>query len=179
MLLFTTPADRPDLDACISRIAAGDREALAGFYRQTRAAAYGFALSLLKNGPDAEDVLHDAYLRVWTHAQAYRSQDKPMAWLLSIVRNLALDCLRARQRTQPPPAEDLAYVPAVTAEDRLLLSALLEGLGEEERQIVVLHALGGMKHRETAALLDLPLPTVLSKYHRAMKKLRKALEGSQ
>ncbi len=178
MMLFVTPAPGSGLDACISRIAAGDRDALASFYQQTRAAAYGFALSLLKNGPDAEDVLHDAYLRVWNSAANYRPQEKSMAWLLSIVRNLALDCLRARSRTQPLEDHSRDYSPSVTAEDRLLLSALLDGLGEEERQIVVLHALGGLKHRETAALLGLPLPTVLSKYSRAMKKLRNALEES-
>ena len=48
-----------------------------------------------------------------------------------------------------------------------------EDLTEEERQIVILHAVAGFRHRETAELLDLALPTVLSKYHRALKKLRR------
>ena len=47
----------------------------------------------------------------------------------------------------------------------------------EERRIVLLHAVTSMKHREIAALLELPLPTVLSKYHRALKKMRSCLEG--
>ena len=47
----------------------------------------------------------------------------------------------------------------------------------EIRRIVLLHAVTGMKHREIAALLELPLPTVLSKYHRALKKMRSCLEG--
>ena len=48
---------------------------------------------------------------------------------------------------------------------------------DEERRIVLLHAVTGLKHRELAALLELPLPTVLSKYHRALKKMRSFLEG--
>ena len=48
-------------------------------------------------------------------------------------------------------------------------------LTDEERQIVVLHAVGGFKHREIAELIGLSLPTVLSKYSRAVKKLRKHL----
>ena len=48
---------------------------------------------------------------------------------------------------------------------------------DEERRIVLLHAVTGMKHREIAALLELTLPTVLSKYHRALKKMRSTLEG--
>ena len=53
----------------------------------------------------------------------------------------------------------------------------LSYLADEERRIVLLHAVTGMKHREIAALLELPLPTVLSKYHRALKKMRIFLEG--
>lgn len=56
----------------------------------------------------------------------------------------------------------------------MTLRALLESLGEEERQIVTLHALTGLKHREVAALLGLPLATVLSKYNRALKKMQQA-----
>ena len=49
-------------------------------------------------------------------------------------------------------------------------------LSDEERQIVVLHAAAGFRHREIADMLGLPLPTVLSKYHRTLKKLRTFLE---
>ena len=65
--------------------------------------------------------------------------------------------------------------PYVTARDlALTLAALLEDLNPEEQQIVTLHALTGLKHREIAALLELPLATVLSKYARALKKLQHA-----
>ena len=53
----------------------------------------------------------------------------------------------------------------------------LAALGEEERRIILLHAVTGLKHREIAALLELPLSTVLSKYNRALKKMRAYLEG--
>ena len=56
----------------------------------------------------------------------------------------------------------------------MTLEALLSALGDEERQIVTLHALTGLKHREIAELLGLPLATVLSKYSRALKKLQLA-----
>ena len=50
-------------------------------------------------------------------------------------------------------------------------------LEEQARRIVLLHAVTGLKHREIAQLLELPLATVLSKYHRALKKLKAQLEG--
>ena len=166
------------LDNCIARIASGERDALADLYQQTRPAVYGFALSILKNIHDAEDVLQDTYLQVWRAAGGYCSHGKAMAWLMTITRNLSYDRLRCRERTQPLEAETwqdrLAEIPAVTREDRMTLRALLESLGEEERQIVTLHALTGLKHREVAALLGLPLATVLSKYNRALKKMQQA-----
>jgi RNA polymerase sigma-70 factor (ECF subfamily) len=52
-------------------------------------------------------------------------------------------------------------------------------LSDEERQIVILHAVSGVKHREIAKIMEMPLPTVLSKYNRAMKKLKKKMQGEE
>ena len=75
----------------------------------------------------------------------------------------------------------LADIAIYTSEGEMKLSdvflAIKAALGDAERRIVLLHAVTGMKHREIAALLELPLPTVLSKYHRALKKMRSCLEG--
>lgn len=61
---------------------------------------------------------------------------------------------------------------AVSSEDRLVLEQCMNALDDAERQIVVLHAVGGMKHRETARLMGMTLTAVLSKYSRAIKKLK-------
>ena len=70
-----------------------------------------------------------------------------------------------------------AQAPDVSPEDRQVLQEALAGLGAEERQIVLLHAVAGLKHREIARLLEQPLSTVLSKYHRGLKKLRALMKG--
>ena len=166
MILWMTVAEPdPDADAaledCIARIAGGDKDALADLYSRTRPAVYGFALSIVKNAHDAEDILHDACLQVWNAAGGSRGQGKPMAWVLTITRNLAISRLREHGRTEPLVQEDwqdrLADNPAVTHEDRMMLEAVLSALSDEERQIVTLHALTGLRHREIAALLGLPL----------------------
>jgi len=61
------------------------------------------------------------------------------------------------------------------SEDRLVVSACLSELSDEERQAVVLHAVAGLKHREIAKLMNVPLSTELSKYNRALEKLKKTL----
>ena len=71
------------LDCCLARVAGRDREALAELYQRTRTSVYGFALSILKNTQDAEDVLHDCYVNLYAAAAGYRSSGKPMAWSLT------------------------------------------------------------------------------------------------
>ena len=173
-------AMRVDMDDLLFRIAAGEQAALAQLYEHTQASVFGFALSILKNTHDAEDVLHDCYVAVWQGAAGYRSRGKPLAWILTITRNLCLQQLRTRSRVSDLAPEDwepyLADKEGVTLEDRSILRSCMEQLRDEERQIVTLHALSGFKHREIAAILQLPLPTVLSKYHRAVKRLKQHLQ---
>lgn len=170
------------LESLLEGTAKGEMEAFAELYRQTDRAVYGFALSILKNRQDAQDVMQETYLNLQRAAGSYRPMGKPMAWVLTITRNLALGKLREAGRTIPSEVEELeAASPPVeegqALEDKLVLEALLAHLGEEERQILTLHALTGLRHREIAALLDIPLATALSKYARALKKLQKIVAG--
>lgn len=184
MILFTMALsdarsghNSQQLDDLIIRMTHGDQEALASFYEATKAAVYGFALSILKDVDNAEDITQDTFIQVYRNASSYRSQGKPMAWVMTITRNLANSRLREVGRNLP--LEDshlvqLSHNPMVDQEDLLTLDSLLSLLDDQERQIVTLHALTGLKHREIAHLLSLPLPTVLSKYHRSIKKLNAA-----
>ena len=184
-LLMTTeyaPAeDRYELQRLLLRVAGGEREALAELYRRTRSAVYGLALSYLKNAHDAQDLTQDVYVQAWDCAEQYRPTGSPMGWLLAVCRNLCLMRLRREERHAALSEEEWDTIPAqecgLDADERTLLQQALASLADEERRIVLLHAVTGMKHREIAALLELPLPTVLSKYHRALKKMRAYLEG--
>ncbi len=172
----------PDiLDSLLKRVAAGEQEALSDLYSRTRVAVYGFSLSYLKNGHDAEDITQDTFVQIWNHSSHYVSQGKPMAWILTIARNLSLEKLRKQSRIQGLSDNQWESFsienPAFTTEDRVVLHAAFYSLSEEEQRVLLLHAVAGLKHREIAQILDLALPTVLSKYHRALKKLRLILEG--
>ena len=184
-MLMTTeyaPAeDRHKLQQLLIHIAGGEREALAELYQRTRAAVYGLALSYLKNAHDAQDLTQDVYVQVWDRAEQYQLTGSPMGWLLAVCRNLCLMRLRREERHAALSEEEWDAIPArecgLDADERALLQDALASLADEERRIVLLHAVTGLKHREIAALLELPLPTVLSKYHRALKKMRSFLEG--
>lgn len=189
MLLFSTvsfsepPADNtntaPVLDGCIERMAQGDQTAVELLYDLVKVPLYSFAFSILKNPHDAEDVLHDAVLQIWSAAHTYKSAGKPMAWILTVCRNLCMMKLRDGRRTADFSVEELeahlVTLPGTDAEDRAVIAQCMQKLSDQERQIVVLYAVSGFKHREIAELLNTPLPTVLSKYNRAIKKLKAML----
>ncbi len=185
--LMTTSGDlaasAERLDRCLARLATGDGDALEDVYHMTRTPVYTFALSLLKNSHDAEDVLQDCMVQIFSGAERYRSAGKPMAWVLTITKNLCYQKLRERQKTADLPQEDwefwLSANQGMTAEDRMIVRSCMESLSDQERHIVALHAVSGLRHREIAALLELPLSTVLSKYNRAIKKLREIMERSE
>lgn len=169
------------LDEQIAKIADGDKSALAVLYNCISVPVYSYALSVLKNRSDAEDVLHDTMLEVWRSAPGYQSMGKPMAWIITIARSLCLMNLRRKSRFSDEPLETAVYMPEneeLTSEDKIVIRKCIETLGDSEREIVILHAVSGFKHREIAEILGLPLSTVLSKYNRAIKKLRKTLSDN-
>lgn len=179
LLQSTTLPPSGTLDGYIDRMARGDTRSLEQLYRAAAPGVYAYALSILKNSHDAEDILHESFLSFYNNASSYSSQGKPMAWMLTITKNLCFKRLTERQRFAQ--ASELewdgfsAQQETMNADDKLVMEACMKILSDEERQIVVLHAVSGFKHREIASMLQLPLSTVLSKYHRALKKLKASL----
>ena len=169
------------LEALLARVAHGDRDALGEVYERTHTAVFGFAMSMSQSPSDAEDILHDTYLAVYSSAENYTAKGKPMAWIMTIAKNLARMQMRKAKRIADAPDDDwgryLSAKPEVSADERILLRTAMRILSDDEQQIVMLHAVSGMKHREIAQLLDMPTATVLSKYSRAIKKLRTAMEA--
>lgn len=166
------PAGSGQLEQWIWNISRGDRDALEGLYRATSSAVYAYALSILRQPADAEDALHDTYVALWGCAGDYRSQGKPMAWIMTVTRNICLKQKRQQKRFAAL-AEQPPVPPGADPADAAMLRSCLAQLTDEERQIVVLHAIAGLKHRQIAQLLGLKPSTVLSKYHRAIQKLKK------
>lgn len=166
----------------LKRIGTGDQEAFQQLYQNTDRSIYGFILSIVKNPQDAEEIMQETYMKVWTFAAGYQSQGKPLAWMFTIARNLCYMKFRNQKHEADIGLDDLSgeetgevCLDIERAADKLVLTAALNILKEEERKLVLLHAAAGMKHREIAAALGMPLATVLSKYNRAMKKMKNYL----
>ena len=166
------------LEGLLQEISQGSTAALEKLYNLTDRAVYAFALSVVRNAYDAEDVLQECFIRVFRSAAFYHHDGKPMAWILTIAKNLCKDILRKNKTVAE--LSDEAWLnmaaPNTSNDDRLILSACMQELDEKERQIVVLHAVAGFKHREIAEFMDMSLTGVLSKYHRAIKKMKRRVQ---
>lgn len=162
------------------RISAGEKEAFCELYEKTGNAVFSYALSLLRNKEDAEDAMQDTFLKIRSAAHLYRPMDKPMAWIFTIARNVCLMKLRQQKRFSTVPVEEvgeqLDFREISDREDRIVLETAFRVLTAEECRIIVPHAVSGIKHREISEFFDLPLSTVISRYNRAIRKLRRQLE---
>ncbi|MBG0764150.1 MAG: RNA polymerase sigma factor [Tissierellales bacterium] len=178
-----SPKDKQELsidENLFKKVGNDDMEALGKLYDQTERVMYAYILTLAKNHDDTLDILQDTYLKIKSAAHLYKPMGKPLAWMFTIAKNLYLEKIRKEKRVVDLKDEyiensiNLSFVS--DPEDRMVLETALEVISDEEREIVMMFAVGGMKHKEIARNLDLPLSTELSKYHRALKKLKVHLE---
>ena len=107
----TTPTPKSsELAEQLARVALGDHAALRRVYEMTSSHLFGVALRILGRRDLTEEVIQDAFVNVWNHAGSYRvAQSQPMTWLISIVRNKALDVVRSavvRRETEMPTDEE-------------------------------------------------------------------------
>ena len=124
--------------------------------------------------------MQETFLKIRSAAHLYVPMGKPLAWIFTIARNICLAKYRMKKRftgvSVDEVKEPLDFSQIEDREDRIVLETAFEVLTEEECRIIILHAVSGMKHREIGELLRLPVSTVLSKYNRGLKKLRRELE---
>jgi len=167
----------------VSALAAGDLDAMDFLYRRYSTLAYSLALRILGDPGRAEDAVQDAFVRVWTRAAAFdASRGSLRTWVLTVVRNRAVDYLRGTPARQRNELELLVEVPAVGAgsdpwrevSESLERSAVREALGSlpsEQRQMIELAYYGGYTQTEISQMADVPLGTVKSRTRLALEKL--------
>ena len=183
-VVYETPPQQAEIlldESLFSRIASGDKAAFLALYEKCSSPVFAYALSILRSRSDSEDAMQDTFLKIRSAAHLYKPLGKPLAWIFTITRNICLMMYRQRAHTAQLPEEDRVQDPGFdriqNAEDRMTLEKAFTVLPEDSCRIIMLHALSGMKHREIAELMNMPLSTVLSKYKRGIEKLRTELEG--
>jgi RNA polymerase sigma-70 factor (ECF subfamily) len=182
----------------VRRARDGDERAFTDLVRRHLPAAQAAALAVLGDGADAEDVCQDAFVAALNRLDDCRPEEKFRPWLLTIVRNRAID-LRRRQRVRRADSLDVvggggggsggdATLAVATtaggplrdaerADARAHLAAALATLTDVRREVVLLHDLEGWSHREIGAHLGLAEGTVRAHLFWARRDLRRRLSA--
>lgn len=172
----------------LSAGAEGDQQAFEQLYQRTSAKLLSVCFHLLRRKDLAEEVLQEAYLRIWRGARSYHpGRGAPMTWMISVARNAAIDRLRQtrRQLQEVEAAQEEGSFPEPVADlmDEVLqndsaraLTACLERLDEAQRRAIVLSYCFGYSHEELAERLSVPLGTAKSWIRRGLLKLKVCME---
>lgn len=169
----------------LAGIAHQDEASLAALYDRYHRLAFSLALRVVHDRGCAEDVVQDAFLSVWRRAGSFvEGRGSARTWLTSIVRNRAIDVVRARRESD---ADDEAVLLAlrdgapsvieqVTATlDRDIVRAAIAELPIEQQRAIAMAYFEGLTHSEIAGATGLPLGTVKSRIRLGLARLRDAL----
>ena len=171
------------------RIRSGDAQALGELYDRHASGALAVALRVVQSRDEAEDVVHDAFVAVWRKIDRFDAERGALrAWLMTVVRNRAIDRVRARRSTLDlDDADERALLrtgPNPTSDDALRRAAaddLQRALAElpiEQRRAIELAYFEGFTYREVAEMTGVPAGTANGRLRLALGKLRDSLSGT-
>lgn len=164
-----------ELNKLVHQLQNGDMSVFDDIYYDTKSLVYYTILHIVKDRSTAEDIMQDTYLKALEKIHTFKARYSFKSWIVMIGRNLAINEYNRRKR-------ELSFDPTVdeyifgreesTSEKQLIVKEMLESLKPEEQEIVILHVIGDLKHREIADMISKPLGTVTWMYNQAIKKLQ-------
>jgi RNA polymerase sigma factor (sigma-70 family) len=173
-------------EALLAGFAVGDADAAEAFIARFQRRVYGVAVTITRDPRLAEDLAQEAFVRAWRHAETFDPRRGGVAtWLVVITRNLAIDAMRTRPRSElvdpdemhwllPPADEPDPAETTIRFGDADWLRRALADVPNEQRRAVVLAGILGFTAQEVAEREGIPIGTAKSRIRLAMDKLRKA-----
>ena len=140
-----------------------------------------YARALAGNREDADDLVQDTLLRAWSRPGLWGGVADVRAWLFAILHNLHVDAIRRSKITTVPLDEHTPEPPTPARQGERLavldLQGALDLLPAEQKEVILLVALEDMSYADIAALLSIPIGTVMSRLARGRERLRSLVEG--
>jgi len=178
--------------ALLQRIAARDDAAVAEFYDRHSRLTFAIIRRILQSPSDAEEVLQETFVRVWSRADTYDPRlGSPAAWVVRIARNRAIDRLRARQARADvnapvpaaaeaaPPEPPTRETPETMLQNAFAAMAVRGAVAElpaPQRTLIEAAFFEGYTHQELSARFGVPLGTVKTRIRNGLVSLRVRLE---
>lgn len=176
----------PHLKTLMARVATHDADAFSVLYEACSSKLFAVALRILRDRDLAEDVVQEAFVKVWNRAGDFNPDiASPMTWMAAIVRNRSLDELRRKGGRvfvddgvlDNLESDDESAVALLERQDDVdKLRRCLEGLELEKRKIVCLAYLDGMSREDLAQKFDRPEGTIKTWLRRSLMQLKGCLE---
>ena len=176
----------------LQRIVARDTTALADLYDRHSRLLFGLILRIVRDKAEAEEILQEVFVRVWTRAELYDPRlGSPTPWLVRLARNCAIDRLRARrvrdaaQLGHEEPSDHstalATHMPTpeavvIHAERRGTVVEALASLPAEQGRLIEAAFFEGYTHSELATRFRLPLGTVKTRIRAGLMAMRQRLE---
>lgn len=159
----------------IYKIADGDKSALKYIYDEFHYVVYNLALSILHNPQYAEDVSQEVFLKIWKNAHNFCPEKNLKAWIIEITKNQSIDFLRKKKNEVI--IEDFDKINKCNENldeqviDKVFLEQLLFILPEINREIFIMHAIGGFTYKEISKILKMSIGKVFWNYKSSIKIL--------
>jgi RNA polymerase sigma-70 factor (ECF subfamily) len=169
--------------ALLDRIVARDEQAVAELYDRHHRLLFGLILRILRDRSEAEEILQEVFVLVWTRAETYNvALGSPAAWLVRIARNRGIDRLRANnvraravEAAPLPVAAESPETRAALSEQQRAVACALESLPQDQRVLIEQAYFLGLTQSELAERFKLPLGTVKTRIRTGMIALREQL----
>jgi RNA polymerase sigma-70 factor (ECF subfamily) len=169
--------------AILDRVVARDERAVADLYDRHNRLLFGLILRILRDRSEAEEVLQEVFVLVWTRAETYNvALGSPAAWLVRIARNRAIDRLRSNavriravESAPLPVAADSPETRAAESERQRAVKRALDELPADQRILIEQAYFSGLTQSELAERFQLPLGTVKTRIRTGMIALREQL----
>ncbi|WP_256830099.1 sigma-70 family RNA polymerase sigma factor [Pseudomonas sp. Pse1] len=177
---MSLPEHGYDYEACLAACARGERQALRALYEQESARLLGVAQRIAGDKALAEDIVHDAFIRIWTGAASFDpARGSARGWIFSVTRHLALNFVRGHAREVPYSEPETVAAEHLDTFDYQARSGRIYGCLEQldpARRNCLLHAyVDGYSHSQIAQKMNTPLGTVKAWIKRSLAALRECM----
>ncbi len=153
------------------------KQAFESAYTAHSPLVFRVALSHLKNREDAEDVLHDVFIKFMEKMQYLSDEEHQRAWLVRVTVNACRDALRKRSYREHLSLDEISEQTSPEQTEKPAVFYALEALPEQDRTVILLHDLEGYPIKEVASMLGIGLSAAKMRLSRARERLKKQMEG--
>lgn len=171
-----TMIDRMALNKLISSLKEGDMDVFDSFYDATKQQMYYTIISIIKDQSLAQDIMQDAYLKILQSLDSYKQDTNALAWMLMIARNMTINVYNRRKKEILIDVDEQEQLLGASYNDSIqatpLMDQMYQVLKPDEIELVVLHVINELTHKEIAQIKKKPLGTILWQYNQAIKKLK-------